>query len=78
MPAGKTLTTTLSFTHSNGDIDTALYTSCGGTAVATSSGAGNTETMTVTNSTAAARTYYPHVFLYADTRNTYSLTVSIP
>lgn len=78
VPAGKSLNVSLSFTHTNGDIDTALYPACGGTAVATSGGSGNTETMTVTNTGIVARTYYLNVFLYADTRNTYSMTLSIP
>lgn len=78
VPAGKTLTVTTTFTHANGDIDTVLYAACGGTAVATSAGSGNTEMITVTNSTAAAKTYYFRVYLFADTRNGYALTVSIP
>jgi hypothetical protein len=78
VPAGKTLQATLGFTHSNGDIDAALYTSCSGSPVATGAGTGNTETMVATNNTGAARTYYLRVYLYADTRNGYSLTLGIP
>lgn len=78
VPAGKTLTVNLAFTHANGDIDTAMYTTCGGSAVATSAGSGNSETMTVTNSGTTARTYYFQAYLFADTRNAYSLTTSIP
>ncbi len=41
-------------------------------------GAGNTEMITVTNSSGAAKTYYLQVYLFADTRNSYTLNVSIP
>lgn len=78
VPAGKTLTAALAFSHLNGDIDAAIYTACGGAPVAYSAGSGNSELMTVTNNSGAPRAYYVHVFLYADTRNTYSMNLSIP
>jgi len=78
VPAGKTLTASLSFTHSNGDIDTALYTACGATALAVSNGSGNSESVTVTNTGSSAKTYYFYVYLYSDTRNSYSMTLSVP
>lgn len=78
VPVGKSLKTTLAFTNGNGDIDAALYTHCNGSPVASSTGTGNTEMLSVTNRTGAALTYYLRVYLYADTRNSYSLTVDSP
>lgn len=78
VPAGKSLKASLAFSHGNGDVDAAFYTSCTGSPVAISTGTGNSETMVVTNRTNAAQTYYLRVYLYADTRNSYSLTVGSP
>lgn len=77
VPAGKTFTATLGFSHLNGDIDAAIYAACGGAPIAVGAGTGNTEMMTVTNRSGAPRAYYVHVFLYADTRNTYSMTLDV-
>jgi len=74
---GQTLTITLSFTHAYGDIDLQLYNACGGSVIASSTGTGNSEQVTYTNSSGASATYYARVYLYNDTRNTYSMTISI-
>ncbi len=78
VPAGKSLAATLTFSHLNGDVDAALYTACGGSIVASGNGSGNAELLTVTNSSNAPRTYYLYVYLYSDTRNTYTMDLAIP
>lgn len=75
--SGQTLTLTLNFTHANGDIDLALYSACGGAIIASSTGSGNSETVTYTHTGGSAASYYARAYLYNDTRNTYSMTVSL-
>jgi hypothetical protein len=77
VPAGHTVTVTLTFTHANGDIDTKMYTTCGGAAVASSTGTTGTETMSWTNTGGSAVTVKWQVYLFSDTRNTYNINVSI-
>ncbi len=72
---GGTLSVQLSFTHAFGDIDLQLYGTCGGGTLATSTGTANTETINYTN-TGATATFFIRVFLFSDTRNTYSMNVS--
>lgn len=74
--AGATLTVTLNFTHASGDIDMELYGACGGGVLRSSAGSGNSETFSQTNSGGSAVSYLLRVFLYNDTRNTYSMTLS--
>jgi hypothetical protein len=73
--AGAPLRIELSFQHSWGDIDLQLYDGCGGARVAASAGSGNTELIEYTN-TGPTRTFYMRVYLFNDTRNTYSMNVS--
>lgn len=77
VPPGKTLTVSLTFTHANGDIDTKLYTACNGSVAASSTGTGNSETLTFTNNGFFTVTPSWHVYLYTDTRNNYSMNVSV-
>ncbi|MFO1096488.1 MAG: dockerin type I domain-containing protein [Planctomycetaceae bacterium] len=73
LPAGGTLSVTLTFTNANGNIDMELFGTCGGTALASSSGTTNQESIVFTNSGAATNVLL-HVFLSdCDTRNSYSM-----
>lgn len=72
---GTQATVTTTFTDANGDIDTELYASCGGSLLASATGSANTETLTWTNS-GASQTVFLRVYLYTDTRNDYSMTIS--
>jgi hypothetical protein len=70
------LTVSLSFTHAYGDIDLQLYGTCGGAVLASSTGTGNSESVSYTNSGGSTATYYVRVYLHTDFRNTYSMTIS--
>lgn len=70
------LTVNLSFTHANGDIDTALYAACGGSVVKSSAGTGDTEVMTYANVSSETIPVYVKVYLYSDTRNSYDMTAA--
>ena len=76
VPAGNTLSVTLGFTHAFGDIDVRLFGSCGGAQLAIAESATNNEVLTWTNTTGSLQTVRCQVYLYSDTRNTYSMTIS--
>jgi V8-like Glu-specific endopeptidase len=76
VPAGKRLRITLQFTHAYGDIDMKLRRTCSGAPVASSTGVGNTEVVSVVSGSSTT-TYYLHAYLYSDTRNQYSMSISI-
>jgi hypothetical protein len=73
VPAGGSATMITNFTHAYGDVDIAIYSSCGGAIVDSSTGTGNSERVDVTNTSAFAARYYLRVYLFNDTRNSYSL-----
>lgn len=73
LAAGQTLTVTLDFTHSAGDIDLALYQ--GATRVGLSEGTTNSEQLSWTASTATTLTV--HVYGYDGAENAYDLTVDV-
>src|SRR5262249_26478717 len=76
VPAAGTLSATLTFTNANGDIDMELFSTCGGTAVASSAGTTNVESFVFTN-TGATANFLLHVFLSdCDVRNTYPMVLS--
>ena len=75
--AGSTLSGTFTYTHANGDIDLELYSSCGGTPVLIRNGNVNNETLSYVNPGATA-VFYLRVFLATDTRNEYSMVISVP
>jgi lysyl endopeptidase len=78
VPKGKTVTITLNFDNSNGDVDLAAFGSCsGGDPVASSTGSGNSETVSLTNVGSKAAFAYWQVYLDSDTRNNYNLSVSV-
>ncbi len=77
VPAGGTVTPSLSFTHAWGDIDMTMFDGCGGALVASSTGTAGTETFTYTNTTPASHDYYIRVYLYNDTRNYYGFSTNI-
>lgn len=75
LPTGATLNATVTFTHSNGDIDLQLQNPCGST-VASSTTTTNSESISYLNNGASAA-FNLRVFLAADTRNGYSMTITI-
>lgn len=77
VPRGRTLTVTLSFRHSDGDVDARLYSRCGPTPLAISEGAEDTEVLTFTNRGRHPAPVSWQVYLASDTRAGYDMTVSI-
>ena len=77
VPGGGTLSVSLGFTHAWGDIDMTLDDGCGGTRLATSAGTSNGESFSYFNPTGVAKTVKLHVYLFNDTRNTYSLSTTL-
>ena len=75
VPVGQAVTGTFTYTHSNGDIDVDLYSACGTTAVLVRNGNVNNETLSYTNP-GPSTTLLMRVYLSADTRNDYSMTMS--
>jgi hypothetical protein len=65
----------MTFTHANGDIDVQVFGTCGGTVLADRNANTNNEVFSVTNSTSGS-TLLMRVYLAADTRNDYSMTVT--
>jgi hypothetical protein len=72
---GTVVTISATYTHANGDIDLELFSACGGTAIASDVANANNALISYTNSSGAS-TLFLRVYLGADTRNDYSLTVS--
>jgi hypothetical protein len=72
---GTAVSISATYTNSNGDVDLELYSACGGTAVAQDLNNLNNASINYTN-TSGSSVLYLRVFLGADTRNEYSLTVS--
>ena len=75
VPIGSTLTVSMTFTHSNGDVDVQLFSECGGAVTLNRNANTNNESFTYVNNTASG-TVYMRVYLATDTRNDYSLTFS--
>ncbi|HSS77966.1 MAG TPA: trypsin-like peptidase domain-containing protein [Thermoanaerobaculia bacterium] len=75
---GKTITVRVNFVDANGDVDLDLFgADCGAEPLATSRTSNNQEIVEWTNRTGQAAFFAWKVYLASDTRNTYSLTVSI-
>ena len=75
--AGDDLTATLTFTHTDGDLDLALYSATGTPAtpvahITTADSRTDNETITATN--LAAGTYYLEIYGYQGASNTYTVT----
>ncbi|MGE0479095.1 MAG: serine protease [Phycisphaerae bacterium] len=77
VPTMSTITVDLSFTHSNGDVDTTMSASCGGTQLDGSFSVGNTENLTWANTASTAQDVYVRVYLFSDFRNSYNMTVAV-
>jgi hypothetical protein len=77
VPAHKSVTVDLGFSNADGDIDLAAYARCGGDPVATSTGAHDGESVTLTNDGTRPAFVYVQVYLNSSTRNVYDLSVSI-
>jgi len=75
--AGQTLTVTLAFAATQGNIDSQLFGTCGGTQLAAGIGTGTGETLTWTNIGASAATVTARVYINGTTPiNTYSLSAT--
>ena len=72
---GTTANIALTFTDANGDIDGQLYSSCGGTVLASGVSHTNNEVLSWNNS-GASQTVFLRVYMYSDTRNDYSMTIT--
>ncbi|MFL6261668.1 MAG: hypothetical protein ACJ76Y_18380 [Thermoanaerobaculia bacterium] len=78
VPPGKTVTVTLNFDNANGDVDLAGFGSCGDSEPADSStGSGDSETISLQNGGSRAAFAYWQVYLGSDTRNNYNMSVSV-
>jgi lysyl endopeptidase len=77
VPPGATATVSLAFRHADGDVDLAAFTGCGGAPVAASEGTGDAERISFTNRQGRAADLLWEVYLGSDTRNSYTMTVSI-
>ena len=73
---GATASVSLTFTHANGDVDVQVFGSCGGTLLADRNANTNNEAFTVQN-TAGTSSLLMRVYLGADTRNDYAMTVNV-
>lgn len=77
VPAGKTVSVTLDFDHSRGDIDVSLKSSCKARNIAVvADSATDGEVLTFKNQGRKAATVFWQVFLAGDTRNSYNMTVT--
>ncbi len=74
IPAYYTLNVTATFTHAWGDIDMLMYDTCGGTLLRSSAGVTGTETFSYQNPNGFADTVFVRVYLFSDTRNTYTFS----
>jgi hypothetical protein len=77
VPAHRTATVTLHFTNADGDVDLAGFTKCGASPAVTSTGTGDSETITLTNSGKQAAYAIWQVYLSSSTRNVYNMTVAV-
>jgi hypothetical protein len=73
---GASMSVNLTFTHANGDVDVQVFGTCGGAVLADRNANTNNEVFSVTNSTASS-SLLMRVYLGADTRNEYSMTVTV-
>jgi hypothetical protein len=73
---GASMSVNLTFTHANGDVDVQVFGTCGGSVLADRNANTNNEVFSVTNSTASS-SLLMRVYLGADTRNDYSMTVTV-
>ncbi|MFZ4574163.1 MAG: GC-type dockerin domain-anchored protein [Phycisphaerales bacterium] len=76
VPALGTVNFNAVFQNADGDIDLQMFSSCGGTLLASSSGTGNAESISWTNPNNFAREVYLRTYLFNDTRNIYYLDFS--
>jgi hypothetical protein len=77
VPPGRTAAVSLSFSSADGDVDLAAYTGCGGSPVAVSAGAEDSERVSFTNGQGKAVDLRWKVSLGSDTRNSYTMTVAV-
>ena len=71
---GATLSATATYIQANGDVDLQLYSACGGSLLASTSGTIGTDTVSYLNNTPASVTLFLRAYLTTDVRNTYSLS----
>jgi len=76
VPAGGTLAVSLAFSDINGDVDVQLFSSCGGSVLASSVGVTDAESF-VYNNTGGSTNFLVRVYLAGcDTRNSYNINLS--
>ncbi len=73
---GARLELSLSFVNARGDIDLELYDACGGTLVASSTGMGDGESVSLRNRTTATQAFFARAFLFSGECNIYSIAAS--
>jgi hypothetical protein len=76
VPVGAQVSVSMTYTHSNGDIDAQLFSACGGSVLLDRTGNVNNEAFNYTNNTGSTELLL-RVYLSNDTRNEYSLTYSV-
>jgi hypothetical protein len=77
VPACGRLTAYAQFTSTDGNIDVDLYDSCGGTLLQHSGGTGGFQSVTHDNTDNVPVDWFVRVYLVADTRQEYKLTVTL-
>src|SRR6185369_12704908 len=77
IPAGRTLTITVTYTRDWGNIGLRLYGDCSSAPLAVANAAGNKQTITFTNHGTDAAFYRWQAFLRTGVRNTYTMTVAV-
>lgn len=78
LPNGGTLSVTVNFTNSYGDIDLNLFRGGETNPVAVSASGSSSETINYTNSSGTTQNFFLRVFLFEGARNTYSVNISAP
>jgi hypothetical protein len=77
VPAGSTFTFNTVFNRNNGDIDLQLFRGTDANPIRTSSNFNNFEAVGEVNTTGGTVDYYVRVYIVADTRNTYSIELTM-
>ncbi len=78
LPNNGTLSVTVNFTHSYGNIDLNLFRGNEANPTAISNSSSNTETITYTNTSGTTETLSLRVFLFDGVRNSYNMNVTAP
>jgi hypothetical protein len=77
VPAGGAISAGTNFIQAWGDVDLQLQDGCTGTVLTSSTGTGNSETVTWNNTTGSSRTVTLRVYLFNDTRANYNMNFNV-